>query len=141
MHTTCMLTVSPSMLCSGWGCVLWEGVCSWGYLLPGGVCSCRDVYSGRVFAPRGKTESQMPVKTLPCPNFIAGSNKLESAELLLSRNEDTGVYVKIKEFSTSVSSDSQKIIHSGLNCCYEMKTLVLLVYRERTVSLIFNILE
>ena len=59
----------------GWGCLLW-GVWS------GGVCSQGGVCSGGVWGIPACTEaeppcgqnSQMPVKTLPWPNFVAASN-------------------------------------------------------------------
>ena len=100
MRTARALTVSPSMLsvfrgvCSGGvGGSAWGGVCSWGMCLlrgvsaPGG-CLLPGLVSalGGVSAPGGCipacteantplwTESQTPVKTLPCPNFVAGGN-------------------------------------------------------------------
>ena len=39
MHTTRALTVSPSMLCWGRGCLLLGGVCSRGGVCSGGVCT------------------------------------------------------------------------------------------------------
>ena len=79
------------------GCLLWGGVCSRGYAL--GVCVCSEGVSalGGVSAPGGLvlggllrggipacteadtlpplwTESQMHVKTLPWPNFVAAGN-------------------------------------------------------------------
>ena len=67
MRTACALTVSPSMLCIGGGCLLWGvsapgGVCSWGDLLLGrcllwgGVCSGGFAWGSAhrgVSAPRG----------------------------------------------------------------------------------------
>ena len=78
MRTGCSLTVCG-------GCLLLGGVCSWGLsaLLGvsalGGVCSWGDVCSWGVYPnmhwgrhpPPLWTESQMPVKTLPWPNFVA----------------------------------------------------------------------
>ena len=52
MRTTRSLTVSPSMLCSG------------------GVVSQHALRQTPLL-----TVSHMPVKTLPCPNFVAGGNK------------------------------------------------------------------
>ena len=55
MHTARSLTVSPSMLCSGGvGC---------------GIPACTEA------GPPPWTESQTPVKILPCPNFVAGGNE------------------------------------------------------------------
>ena len=59
------------------------GVCSWGCLLPGGAWSGGLVPGGLVWgggipacteADPPWTESQMPVKTLPWPNFVAAGN-------------------------------------------------------------------
>ena len=80
-------------VCSGGGrCLLLRGVCSWGVsalqgvsalgwvVCSGGVSALGSVCSGEVSTPGGipacteadsspLTESQTPVKTLPCPNF------------------------------------------------------------------------
>ena len=93
MRTAHALTVSPSILwgggggvCSGGGGgllsapgrgVCSRGVCSWGVCAPGGVCSgggggiptCTEADPPPLW-----TESQMPVKTLHCPNFVVGGN-------------------------------------------------------------------
>ena len=59
MRTARALTVSPSMLCAG-------GFC----FLGGGIPACTEADT-----PPPWTESQTPVKTLPCPNFVAGGNE------------------------------------------------------------------
>ena len=99
MRTACALTVSPSMLCAGG--VAWSGGVPGPR---GGAWSQGDAWSWGAWSrgvpgPRGclvlggvpgpgvcvlsqhalrqtplLTESHMPVKTLPCPNFIAGGN-------------------------------------------------------------------
>ena len=91
MRTARVLTVSPSILCMGGVCsggclLLGRGVCPQGGVsVAWGVC-CQGVSAaGGVSAPRGVvsqhalrqtpppwTESQTHVKTLPCPNFVAG---------------------------------------------------------------------
>ena len=57
------------------------GVCSQGGLLPGGVCSQGGSAPGEGGIPACTeadpllwTESQMPVKTLPWPNFVVAGN-------------------------------------------------------------------
>ena len=42
---------------------------------PPGADTPRDQAPPREQTPTLLTESQTPVKTLPCPNFVAGSNK------------------------------------------------------------------
>ena len=85
MCTACALTVSPSMPCTGGGLLL-GGCLLWGSLLRGGPAlgGCL-LWRGRGLLRGGGgipacteadtlwTESQMPVKTLPCPNFVVGS--------------------------------------------------------------------
>ena len=51
-------------LLPGGGGVCSGGVCSWG-----GIPACSEA------DPPLLTESQTPVKTLPCPNFVAGGNE------------------------------------------------------------------
>ena len=91
MRTARALTESPSMLCVAGGvcsrgCLLLGSVCPQEGLLLGGGCSGRCLLQGgsapageggvvsqhalRQTPPRGQT----PVKTLPCPNFVAGGN-------------------------------------------------------------------
>ena len=107
MRTTHALTVSPSMLLPGVGyapggpgCLLWGGgsvqggVCSWGGVCSqggvcrGGVCSGGCLLPGEYPSmhwgrpPPLLTESQMPVKTLPCPNFVAGGKYSEGSKKL-----------------------------------------------------------
>ena len=78
-------------ICFG-GCLLWGGVCCGGCLflgglLPGDVCSRGSALGGVCSwgvcipacieantPPPLLTESQMPVKTLPWPNFVAAGN-------------------------------------------------------------------
>ena len=80
MRTARALTVSPSMLCAR-GCLLRGGLllggsAFWGGLLPGEGDSCsRGGIPVCTEADPPLTESQTPVKTLPCPNFVAGGNK------------------------------------------------------------------
>ena len=60
----------------GGGCLLW-GVSGWGVsALRGGVCcgGCVSKHALRQ-TPSLWTESQMPVKALPWPNFVAAGNK------------------------------------------------------------------
>ena len=60
-------------VCSEVGCLL-QGVCSWGVSAPGGWYP--SMHSGR--HPPVWTESQMPIKTLPWPNFVvAGNNSVK----------------------------------------------------------------
>ena len=78
-------------------CLLRGGaVCSWGVSAPGGACSGGCLLLGGISALGGGvcsgggiptcteadtppllTESQTPVKTLPCPNFVAGGNNIK----------------------------------------------------------------
>ena len=76
MRTARALTVSPSMLFGGGVCSRGGGVCPQGGVCSGGVCSRGGVVSQHAVrqTPPLWTESQMPVKTLPCPNFVAGGN-------------------------------------------------------------------
>ena len=60
---------APGGVCSGGGCLL-QGVSA----PEGGGCMVSQ-HALRENPPPPLTESQMPVKTLPCPNFIAGGNK------------------------------------------------------------------
>ena len=79
MRTARALTVSHSMLCAG-GCLLPVVSAPSGGLLPGVVSQ----HALRQTPPL-LTESQMPVKTLPCPNFVVGGKYFEkqmSCELI-----------------------------------------------------------
>ena len=97
MRSARMLTVSPSMLCAGGAAPGW-GRCQLPWEVP---------------APRGGsqhtlrqtpplwTESQTPVKTLPCPNFVAGGKNRQcyligSATCIYLRqsSEKRGMFIK-----------------------------------------------
>ena len=74
----------PGDVCSG-GCLPPRGgVCSWGGLLLGGSSlggvsapgGCGIPVCTEADSPPPWTESQMPVKTLPWPNFVAASKKI-----------------------------------------------------------------
>ena len=73
-------------VCSG-GCLLWgvwsRGVCSrgvsalgvmsaWGVSAPGGVCSGGIPACTEANTPHEQNSWHMPMKILPCPNFICG---------------------------------------------------------------------
>ena len=124
MRTGHLLTVCQSQLPGGGG--VWEwGVCSCGVsapggcLLPGGSAVEGGVCSGGVSAgesavggggvwsqdtlrqrpPPLWTESQMPVKTLPWPNFVAAGN-----------NQSSWNYCSIARFFIHVSCNNKTLL-------------------------------
>ena len=73
MRTAHSLTVSPSML--------WAGGSARGGLVPGGESGPGGVSQYALRQTPPLTESQTPVKTLPCPNFVAGGKYYEWGEV------------------------------------------------------------
>ena len=71
MRTARALTVSPVCSAPGGGAWSREGAWSWGVPGPRGGSQ----HALRQTPPLW-TESQTPVKTLLCPNFVAGGNDL-----------------------------------------------------------------
>ena len=128
MHTAHSLTVSPSMLCS-WGCLPGPGgpAWSWGGCLPGlgGAClvleGCLPGTGGGCLVPGGcgipacteaeppsplRTESEMPMKILPCPNFIAGGKNT------IFRNESGRLWLAENRVKTTLRGFSKWICHT-----------------------------
>ena len=123
MHTARSLTVSPSMLCSrgvpGPGEVpAWlGGVWSWGGAWSQGGGACLVLGSGIPVCTEADpplwTESQTPVKILPCSNFVAGGNEPKTRKAV-------AICIPFGQPLNSDRSHSWGMLNSkrSTNCCF-----------------------
>ena len=116
--------------CLLWGCLLW-GCLLWGCLLQGGVWSqgvgVVSQHALRQTPPW--TESQMPVKTLPWPNFVAAFNYRDTLLLHIYSNVVMAPVFQ-KGFVLQAISDKNQITNVHKNIIKGLTVLCACVHRR-----------